>query len=126
MRVDRRRCSTGADVLVVVEDVVGVVLGLDLGESPVDVIALGLSNAGAVVVGIKEVDVDAVGAVRLESSEELSVLGFKELLSDSGNLVVIEWPERVREILPPDIKMLHFVFINSSTRSIQENKYGKD
>jgi hypothetical protein len=34
-----------ADVLVVVERVVGVVLGLDLGESPVDVIAVGLSNA---------------------------------------------------------------------------------
>src|SRR5919109_770317 len=65
------RCrSTGADVLVVVEGVVGVVLGLDLGESPVDVIAVGLSNAAGVVVGIKEVDVDAVGAVGLEGPEE--------------------------------------------------------
>ena len=38
---------------------------LDLGESPVDVIAVGFSNAASVVVGIKEVDVDAAqrGAV---------------------------------------------------------------
>lgn len=67
-----------------------------------------------------------IDAYRLESAEELSVLGFNALLSDPGNLIIIEWPERVREILPPDIKMLHFEFINSSTRSIQENGYGKD
>jgi hypothetical protein len=54
----------------VVEGVVGVVLGLDLGESPVDLIAVGLSNPAGVVVGIKEVDVDAAGAVRLEGFEE--------------------------------------------------------
>ena len=53
-----------------VEGVVGVVLGLDLGQSLVDVIAVGLSNAAGVVVGIKEVDVDAPGAVRLEGLEE--------------------------------------------------------
>src|SRR4029450_590202 len=63
-------CSTRADVLVVVEGVVRVVLGLDLSESPVDVIAVGLSNAAGVVVGIKEVDVDAGGAMRLEGLQE--------------------------------------------------------
>jgi hypothetical protein len=50
----------------VVEGVVRVVLGLDFGESPVDLIAVGLSNPAGVVVGIKEVDVDAASAVRLE------------------------------------------------------------
>jgi hypothetical protein len=53
----------------VVEGVVGVVLGLDLGEPPVRVIAVGLSNAADVVVGVKEVDVDA-GAVGLEGVQE--------------------------------------------------------
>jgi hypothetical protein len=54
----------------VVKHVVGVVLGLDLGESPVGVIAVGLSNAAGVVVGVEEVDVDALGAVRFEGTEE--------------------------------------------------------
>jgi hypothetical protein len=62
--------SPGLDVLVVVEDVVRVVLGLDFGESPVDPIAVCLSNPAGVVVGIEEVDVDAAGAVRLEGLEE--------------------------------------------------------
>ena len=44
-----------------------VVLGLGLGEPPVRVIAVGLSNAADVVVGIKEVDVDA-GAVSVTPS----------------------------------------------------------
>ena len=53
-----------------VEGVVGVVLGLDLGESLVNVIAVGLSNAAGVVVGIEEVDVAAVAAMRFEGFEE--------------------------------------------------------
>src|SRR5918995_7335901 len=64
------RASGGLDVLVVMEGVVGVVLGLDLGEPPVDAIAVGLPNPARVVVGIKEVDVDAASAVRLEGVEE--------------------------------------------------------
>src|SRR6202008_461632 len=62
--------SLGADVLVVVESVVGIVPGFDFGESPVDAIAVGLANAAIVVVGIQEVDVDAGGAMRLEGLEE--------------------------------------------------------
>src|SRR4029450_890901 len=68
--VGRARASDGLDVLVVVEGVVRVVLGLDFGESPVDLIAVGVSNATRVIVGIKEVDVDAASAVRLEGLEE--------------------------------------------------------
>ena len=53
-----------------VEGVVRVVLGLDFGEPPVDLIAIGLANPAGVVVRIKEVDVDAAGAVRLQGFEE--------------------------------------------------------
>ena len=65
-----------------------------------------------------------IDAYRLESGEELSTLGFDDLRKDPKNLIVIEWPEHVREVLGEDLKMLHFVFINSSTRSIKE--HGKD
>jgi hypothetical protein len=85
-----RPCSTRADVLVVVEGVVRVVLGLDLGESPVgvpvDVGAVGLSNAADVVVGIKEIDVDA-GAVGLEGVEAANGVG---AIGDDGDDVVGE------------------------------------
>ena len=43
-----------------------------------------------------------IDAYRLNSSEELERLGWHELLADSGNLMFIEWPERVKDILPTD------------------------
>jgi hypothetical protein len=52
----------------VVEGVVGVVRGLDLGESTVGLVAVGLSKPAGGVVGTEEVDVDAGLAVRLEGS----------------------------------------------------------
>jgi len=41
-----------------------------------------------------------VDAYRLKSEHELEVLGWSELLAERGNLVVLEWPERVAEALP--------------------------
>jgi tRNA threonylcarbamoyladenosine biosynthesis protein TsaE len=45
-----------------------------------------------------------IDAYRLESGEELKKLGWDELLADPKNLICIEWPERVAEIMPE-----HFV-----------------
>ena len=44
-----------------------------------------------------------IDAYRLESGKELADLGFKEIESDSKNLILIEWPERVENILPKDL-----------------------
>jgi len=42
-----------------------------------------------------------IDAYRIAKPAELSMLGFKEWLNDPGALIMIEWPERVRSILPP-------------------------
>jgi tRNA threonylcarbamoyladenosine biosynthesis protein TsaE len=39
-------------------------------------------------------------AYRIESLSELIPLRFNELLQESGTLIVIEWPERIKEALP--------------------------
>lgn len=49
-----------------------------------------------------------IDAYRLESSRELEALGFKELLQDPGNLILIEWPERVPELIPSDATRVRF------------------
>ena len=41
-----------------------------------------------------------IDAYRLESGAELAPLGFDELMKDSGNLVFLEWPEKVEDALP--------------------------
>ena len=49
-----------------------------------------------------------IDCYRLNSSKELEVLGFKSFLDDSSSLVVIEWADRVRKILPPDSTWISF------------------
>lgn len=41
-----------------------------------------------------------IDAYRLDRGEDLGALGFDELLQDPGNLVLLEWPERVEERIP--------------------------
>lgn len=49
-----------------------------------------------------------IDAYRLKGSHELEVLGWKEIVRDPGNLILIEWPERVAACIPPDALRLSF------------------
>lgn len=59
-----------------------------------------------------------IDAYRLKSSSELAKLRFDELLADPKNLILIEWADKVADILPKDHIQLHFVFIDDQTRKI--------
>ncbi len=59
-----------------------------------------------------------IDAYRLERGEELAVLGWKEILSDPKNLILIEWPERVAEVLPKEMHRITFTFVDEHTRDI--------
>ncbi|MEI6058001.1 MAG: tRNA (adenosine(37)-N6)-threonylcarbamoyltransferase complex ATPase subunit type 1 TsaE [bacterium] len=60
-----------------------------------------------------------IDAYRLEKSAELAHLGWSEIISDPTNLVLIEWPERVADIMPADHIRLKFTFIDDTTREIE-------
>ena len=53
------RAGAGADVLIVVEDIVGVVRGLHLHQPVVDGVAVRLADPVGVFVAAEEVDIDA-------------------------------------------------------------------
>ena len=59
-----------------------------------------------------------IDAYRLESGQELLNLDFEDLLADPKNLILIEWPERVMDALPPDLVKINFKFISESEREI--------
>jgi tRNA threonylcarbamoyladenosine biosynthesis protein TsaE len=47
-----------------------------------------------------------IDAYRLESGKDLAALGFDELMRESGNLILLEWPEKVSDALPaPSVKI---------------------
>lgn len=60
-----------------------------------------------------------IDAYRLESGEELLHLGFSEILKDSGNIIFIEWSERVEDILPKNILNIKMKFVDETTRLIE-------
>ena len=41
-----------------------------------------------------------IDAYRLEGGRELERLGWRDLVADPGNLVFLEWPERVEDVIP--------------------------
>ncbi len=52
-----------------------------------------------------------IDAYRIEKAKELDVLGFKELARNPENIILIEWADRVRKILPRnriEISLEHF------------------
>ena len=59
-----------------------------------------------------------IDAYRLESGKELLNLGIEEILKDPGNLILIEWPERVADVLPKDLLKVSFKFIKEFEREI--------
>jgi tRNA threonylcarbamoyladenosine biosynthesis protein TsaE len=60
-----------------------------------------------------------IDAYRLENARELEMLDFKKDLEDPTVLMMIEWPEKVIEALPPDTIMLRFAFVSEHVRTIE-------
>lgn len=60
-----------------------------------------------------------IDAYRLEKSSELVDLGWKNIISDPKNLILIEWPDKVLEIMPEHIKIHIKHSKNQDSREIQ-------
>ncbi|HEV8378603.1 MAG TPA: tRNA (adenosine(37)-N6)-threonylcarbamoyltransferase complex ATPase subunit type 1 TsaE, partial [Tepidisphaeraceae bacterium] len=56
-------------------------------------------------------------AYRVSGAEDFSSIGFSELLEQNG-IVVVEWPSRVKEILPPKRIDIRFEITGKTTRRI--------
>ena len=59
-----------------------------------------------------------IDCYRLENSKELLELGWDKIMSDPQNIVLIEWPERVKDILPSEVIIVRFKTISQNKREI--------
>ena len=59
-----------------------------------------------------------IDAYRLESTQELLDLGFKGILADPKHVVVIEWADRVKDVLPEDTRWIHFSVTKENSREV--------
>lgn len=64
-----------------------------------------------------------IDAYRIESDDEMRVLGFSEILSDPTRLVCIEWPEKIENLIPKDAYTVSLTLNLDETRTIT---YGKN
>lgn len=59
-----------------------------------------------------------IDAYRLKNSAELLELGFEDVIKGPKNIIVIEWADKVRSILPGDIIIINFESLGGSKRKI--------
>lgn len=59
-----------------------------------------------------------IDAYRLEHSDELRALGWNDVVSDPKNLIVVEWADRVEDLLPEDTRRFSLSVVDEMTRSL--------
>ncbi len=59
-----------------------------------------------------------IDAYRLDSGKELLDLGWQEISKNPKNLIFIEWPERVADVLPKITHKINFRFVDEEKREI--------
>lgn len=59
-----------------------------------------------------------IDAYRLEGGEDMKALDWDDLVVQPGNLIVIEWPEHIKDILPHNTRILSFSHVDNTTRRI--------
>ncbi len=59
-----------------------------------------------------------IDAYRLSKPEEILELGWQEIIDNPKNIIVIEWPEKIKKFLPKETIYLKLKFINETQREI--------
>lgn len=64
-----------------------------------------------------------VDLYRIGEAKEVEGLGLLELLNDPKNIVVMEWPEKMEELLPDKRIDLLFTYLDDNKRVIEINSF---
>lgn len=64
-----------------------------------------------------------VDLYRIGSEKEIEEIGVLDAMKDPANIVIIEWSEKMKKLLPQKRKELHFSFVDENTRSVEEIDY---
>ncbi|MBI2053110.1 MAG: tRNA (adenosine(37)-N6)-threonylcarbamoyltransferase complex ATPase subunit type 1 TsaE [Candidatus Ryanbacteria bacterium] len=59
-----------------------------------------------------------VDCYRVEDPKELFVVGFRDIAQDPENIVVVEWPERIKKSITKDSFQVSFEHDSPSTRKL--------
>ncbi|MFA6397878.1 MAG: tRNA (adenosine(37)-N6)-threonylcarbamoyltransferase complex ATPase subunit type 1 TsaE [Candidatus Paceibacterota bacterium] len=57
-----------------------------------------------------------IDAYRIEKNDELKKLGWADIIEDPKNIIFIEWPEKIKDIMPNDHIKIKIKHIDENTR----------
>jgi len=60
-----------------------------------------------------------IDCYRIKNHKDILALDFKEIISNSKNIIMIEWAGKIRKILPKDAIWIKFKIINKNQRKIE-------
>ncbi len=60
-----------------------------------------------------------IDAYRLESSKEAKAIGWNEIIADPYNIIFVEWPERILDVLPENHIKINFKFVSENEREVE-------
>lgn len=55
---------------------------------------------------------------RLNSFEEIKILGVEEIWQNKNNILIIEWPEKIEKILPKNRLVIYLKLLENNTHEI--------
>ncbi len=59
-----------------------------------------------------------IDCYRLKNAKEILELDFKKIISNPENIVAIEWPSRIKKVLPENTIFIYFKFVDKNKREI--------
>lgn len=95
----------------------GLAMGLGIEENVLSPTFVILKEFSIAVSGFKKFY--HIDAYRLKNSQELIELGFKDLIKNSENIIVIEWADRIKRLLPKKVIWVTFKNFKGNKRKIQ-------
>jgi len=59
-----------------------------------------------------------IDCYRIKNKKDLEILGFKEIVLNYENVIIIEWPERIKGLLPKNSIYIRFKHLKDKERSL--------
>ena len=59
-----------------------------------------------------------IDCYRLKNEKDILELGFEKIIAEPKNIVAVEWPERIKKVLPKNAISINFEFIDKNKREI--------
>lgn len=67
---------------------------------------------------VKEIEFVHIDAYRCESIDDIKSVGIEDFIGRDDVVIVVEWAEKITEILPENTVNINFKFVDENTREI--------